>query len=260
MIIRPPTCLGTVLGALLLTGAPVLAHATVTERVLQQTQDASAATAASQDLADRVEQAWAAHKDLVDADLSARVDGTRLVLEGEVSKPAHRQTAERLAKRVKGVTSVDNQIALRMAATPTGQREGTRGSVLAGDVKDGTRVAAEKTEAAAEKTGSAVARAAGATKDAVVAGAKKTADVVTNDVPAKVDETWITSKIAGKINADDALEHVDVDVKVKKNVVTITGDVPSTELRARVLRIARETEGVSRVIDRMSVRATTGGQ
>ena len=92
-----------------------------------------------------------------------------------------------------------------------------------------------------------------------MAGAKKTADVVTNDVPEKIDETWITSKIAGKINADDALEHVDVDVKVNANVVTISGDVPSTALRDRVLRIARETEGVSRVVDRMTVKAS-GGQ
>ena len=61
-------------------------------------------------------------------------------------------------------------------------------------------------------------------------------------------------KIAGKINADDALENVDVDVTVKKNVVTISGDVPTAAQRDRVLRIARETEGVARVIDNMVVR------
>lgn len=280
------TYLGVALGALLLTGAPGLAYGSMTEAVLQQTQgtaptsqgsagspttepqtqsgstyrDASPTTAASDDLADRIEQVWAANKELADADIEARVEGTRVVLEGEVAKASHRQTAERLAKRVKGVASVDNQIAIRMAAAPTNnEREGTRGSVLAGDVKDSTRVAADKTEDAAEKTGSAIGKAASATKDAVVTGAKKTADVVTNDVPEKIDETWITSKIAGKINADDALEHVDVDVKVKKNVVTITGDVPSADLRDRVLSIARETEGVARVVDRMKVRPS-GGQ
>ncbi len=73
----------------------------------------------------------------------------------------------------------------------------------------------------------------------------------------RIDETWITSKIAAKINADDALEHVDVDVKVNKNVVTITGDVPSTTLRDRVLRIARETDGVASVVDSMVVRPGT---
>lgn len=280
------TYLGVALGALLLTGAPGLAYGSMTEAVLQQTQgtsstsqgsagspttepqtqsggtyrDASPTTAGTSDLAERIEQVWAANKELADADIEARVEGTRVILEGEVAKAQHRQTAERLAKRVKGVTSVDNQIAIRMAAAPTNnEREGTRGSVLAGDVKDSTRVAADKTEDAAEKTGSAIGKAAEATKDAVVTGAKKTADVVTNDVPEKVDETWITSKIAGKINADDALEHVDVDVKVKKNVVTITGDVPSADLRDRVLSIARETEGVARVVDRMKVRPT-GGQ
>jgi osmotically-inducible protein OsmY len=115
-------------------------------------------------------------------------------------------------------------------------------------------VTADKSEDALEKTGHAVEHAAEVTKDAVVAGAHKTKDVVVA-APVKIDETWITSKIASKINADHALEDVDVDVKVKKNVVTISGDVPSAALRDRVLRIARETEGVASVIDNMVVRA-----
>lgn len=134
--------------------------------------------------------------------------------------------------------------------------QGTKGSVAAGDAKDAAKTAADKTGDALEKSGKAVGQAAGATKDAVVTGAKKTKDAVVK-VPEKIDETWITTKIAGKINADDALEDVDVDVKVKRNVVTITGDVPSTALRDRVLRIARETQGVAQVIDRMTVRETT---
>jgi osmotically-inducible protein OsmY len=130
--------------------------------------------------------------------------------------------------------------------------QGTKGSVAAGDVKDSAKVAVDKTGDAMEKAGSAVGQAAEATKDAVVAGARKTKDAVVA-VPVKIDETWITAKIAGKINADDALEDVDVDVKVKKNVVTITGDVPSATLRDRILTIARETEGVARVVDKMTV-------
>ena len=74
---------------------------------------------------------------------------------------------------------------------------------------------------------------------------------------ATATSPWITAKIAGKINADDALEDVDVDVKVKKNVVTITGDVPSVELRNRVLQHARETKGVKRVIDKMTLKPAT---
>lgn len=240
-------CLGLVLGAAMIAGTPALATGTVTEAVLSQ------AAQATPDLADRIEELWAATKDLADADIDARMDGSRVILEGQVSSAAQRQTAERVAKRVKGVTTVDNQIALRMTSTGT-PAEGTKGSVLAGDVKDTTRVAADKTEDALDKTGSAVAQAAEATKDAVVTGAKKTKDAVVA-TPGKIDETWITSKIAGKINADDALENVDVDVKVKKNVVTITGDVPSAALRDRVLRIARETEGVASVVDQMTVRA-----
>jgi osmotically-inducible protein OsmY len=236
-------CLGLVLGAAMIAGTPAPATGTVTDAVLNQVaQD-------TPDLADRIEQLWAATKDLSGADIDARMDGSRVILEGQVSSAAQRQTAERVARRVKGVTTIDNQIALRMAAAG----EGTKGSVLAGDVKDSTRVAVDTTQDALDKTGSAVTQAAEVTKDAVVTGAKKTKEAVVA-TPVKVDETWITSKIAGKLNADDALENVDVDVKVKKNVVTITGDVPSAAVRDRVLRIARDTEGVARVVDQMTVR------
>ncbi len=240
-------CLGLVLGAVMIAGTPALASGTVTEVVIHQ----SGAQDASADLAERVEKALAANKSLAAADIDVKVEGTRVILEGQVSNAAQRQAAERLVKRVKGVKTVDNQIALRLAGAPA--REGTKGSVLAGDVKDSTEVATEKTGDALDKTGSAIGKAASATKDAVITGAEKTRDAVTG-VPEKIDETWITSKIAGKINADDALEQVDVDVKVNKNVVTITGDVPSAALRDRVLRIARETEGVASVVDQMTVR------
>jgi osmotically-inducible protein OsmY len=285
--------LGLVLGAAMVAGTPAIGYSSVTEAVVAQspaqgtgsptteqtTRDASPSTAASNDLGERIQQVWAANKDLADADISARADGDRIVLEGQVRTAALRQTAERLAKRVKGVAQVDNQIALRMSDTPSNnEREGTKGSVLLGDAKDTARKAGDKTadaartagektgdaveksgdavETAAHKTGSALEKAAEATKDAVVTSARKTKDAV-SDAPAKVDETWITSKIAAKINADDALENVDVDVKVDRNVVTITGPVPSTALRDRVLRIARETDGVSRVVDRMTI---SGGQ
>lgn len=236
-------CFGLVLGAAMIAGTPALAAGTVTGSVLQQ---------AMSGLADRVEQAWAERADLEDADIDARVDGSRVIIEGQVGTAEQRQAAERVAKRIKGVTAVDNQITLRAASA----REGTQGSVLAGDVKDTAKVVANKTETVAEKTGSAISRAAEATRDAVVTGATKTRDAVAG-TPERIDETWITSKIAAKINADDALEHVDVDVKVDKNVVTITGDVPSSALRDRVLRIARETDGVASVVDRMVVRTGT---
>ena len=239
-------CLGLVVGAAMIAGTPALATGTVTEAVVPQL-----AAAVAGDLADRIEQLWASSKELADTDIDARLDGSRVILQGEVTTESQRQTAERLAKRVKGVTDVDNQIALRVGGST---HEGTRGSVLAGDVKDTAKVTADKTEDALAKTGSAVEHAAEVTKDAVVSGAKKTKDAVVA-TPAKIDDTWITTKIAGKINDDDSLENVDVDVTVKKNVVTISGDVPSAALRDRVLRIARDTDGVSHVVDNMVVRA-----
>jgi osmotically-inducible protein OsmY len=238
-------CFGLVLGAAMIAGTPALAAGAITEAVVQQ----QAAVSSSDDLADRIEDLWTTSKELADTDIDARLDGSRVILEGTVTRASQRETAERVAKRVKGVTEIDNRITVRSADSAS---QGTKGSVVAGDAKDVARASADKTEDALEKTGSAVEHAAEVTKDAVVAGATKTKDAVVA-TPRKIDETWITTKIATKINADDVLENVDVDVKVKKNVVTISGDVPSASLRDRVLRIARETEGVERVVDDMTV-------
>src|SRR5688572_24089729 len=74
--------LGLALGAAMIPGTPATAYSRVTEAVVQQspaqgtgsptteptTRDGSPSTAASSDLGDRIEQAWAANKDLADAD------------------------------------------------------------------------------------------------------------------------------------------------------------------------------------------------
>ena len=112
-------CLGLVVGAAMIAGTPALATGTVTEAAVPQL-----AAAVAGDLADRIEELWASSKELADTDIDARVDGSRVILKGEVTSESQRQTAERLAKRVKGVTEVDNQIALRAGGLDTRGNQG----------------------------------------------------------------------------------------------------------------------------------------
>jgi osmotically-inducible protein OsmY len=53
---------------------------------------------------------------------------------------------------------------------------------------------------------------------------------------------------------DDVVRAADVDVDTDGTVVTLTGDVGSAEERRRALRIAMETDGVTKVVDRLRVR------
>jgi osmotically-inducible protein OsmY len=64
----------------------------------------------------------------------------------------------------------------------------------------------------------------------------------------------VTSKIKAKMALDDAVKAADIDVDTDDGVVTLTGDVASADERRRALRIATETDGVTRVVDRLRIR------
>lgn len=65
-------------------------------------------------------------------------------------------------------------------------------------------------------------------------------------------EAALTSKIKAKMVLDDHIKARAIDVTTNGSVVTLSGTVRSTDEHDRALRLARETAGVSRVIDRLS--------
>lgn len=80
--------------------------------------------------------------------------------------------------------------------------------------------------------------------------AAKTAETVRETV----DEAAITSKIKAKMALDDHVRARSIDVSTTGSTVTLSGTVRSSDERERALRLARETNGVSNVIDRLDVR------
>jgi osmotically-inducible protein OsmY len=78
------------------------------------------------------------------------------------------------------------------------------------------------------------------------------------DVSAKLGDTVsegaLTAKIKSKMALDDYIKAGDIDVDTAGTSVTLTGDVRSEAERERALRLARETEGVTKVIDRLRIR------
>jgi hyperosmotically inducible protein len=147
-------------------------------------------------------------------------------LSGMVGKDADKAKAAELA-RVPGVTRVVNNLRSREKATDTVQ--GTAGTV------------ADKTKAGAEKTADVSKKAAGKTKDAV----SKTGEVITDG--------WITSRIKTKFMADEALRASAIDVDTNDHVVTLNGFVPTEAARAKALALAKEVEGVNKVVDNLKI-------
>ena len=53
---------------------------------------------------------------------------------------------------------------------------------------------------------------------------------------------------------DDSVKALKIDVDTQAGVVTLTGTVRSEAERQRAVALARETEGVTQVIDRLQLK------
>jgi hyperosmotically inducible protein len=75
------------------------------------------------------------------------------------------------------------------------------------------------------------------------------------DVPGAAVSTdaGLTSAVKAKLLADTAVKGLAIDVDTTNNVVTLTGEVSSEAERTRATQLARETAGVSQVIDRLTM-------
>jgi hyperosmotically inducible protein len=63
----------------------------------------------------------------------------------------------------------------------------------------------------------------------------------------------LTSKIKAKMALDDTIEALEIDVDTDGSTVTLTGTVDTEAQRSRALQLARETEGVASVVDRLRI-------
>jgi hyperosmotically inducible protein len=77
--------------------------------------------------------------------------------------------------------------------------------------------------------------------------------VVAETVKETAEEAALTSKIKAKMVLDDHVRARAIDVTTNGSTVTISGTVRSADEHDRALRLARETAGVTRVIDHLTV-------
>ena len=69
-----------------------------------------------------------------------------------------------------------------------------------------------------------------------------------------LDEAALTAKIKSKMALDDTVKALSIDVDTTGTVVTLTGSVHSEAERTRAVALARETDGVTAVNDRLVIK------
>ncbi len=84
--------------------------------------------------------------------------------------------------------------------------------------------------------------------------AAATAGRAATKLEGTMNEGALTAKIKSKMALDDYVKARTIDVDTSGSVVTLTGIVESASERERAVRLARETDGVTRVVDRLEVR------
>ena len=77
--------------------------------------------------------------------------------------------------------------------------------------------------------------------------------VAAEKVKESAAEAALTSKIKAKMVLDDSVKSRAIDVTTNGTVVTVSGTVRSADEHDRAIRLARETAGVSQVVDHLTI-------
>jgi hyperosmotically inducible periplasmic protein len=77
---------------------------------------------------------------------------------------------------------------------------------------------------------------------------------VAGDARRAIENSGITAKIKAKMALDDTVKALDVEVTTHGSVVTVSGVVRSDAEHQKAIQLAKDTAGVTEVVDKIQVR------
>ena len=69
----------------------------------------------------------------------------------------------------------------------------------------------------------------------------------------------ISTRVKTNLSADQALKTAQIEVGVQKKIVTLSGTVDTPAVKEQAVAVARRTDGVTDVVDQMTVREQGSG-
>jgi len=69
-----------------------------------------------------------------------------------------------------------------------------------------------------------------------------------------ISDTSITTRVKAKFILDDLLKALKIHVETSKAVVTLSGDLPNKKSVDHAITIAKEIEGVKKVVSKLNVK------
>jgi osmotically-inducible protein OsmY len=225
---------------LALAAVLVLAGCSDTRRQTTTMQGGAEREVTGSDLERSIEARLTSDRDLAVADIDVNVDADHnmATLSGKVVSQNLRERAVALAKQDHPGMIIKDEIDVDPEAKP---RDNARGELS----RDMRGAASSIGEASREVTRDRY------TED-MAAQERTRAEGAGHKIGKSIDDAWIHSKITAKLLADTSAPTVNVDVE--NNVVTLRGEVKSAQEKTEVGRIARETDGVKSVNNRLVVK------
>jgi osmotically-inducible protein OsmY len=187
----------------------------------------------------------------IDVDTQDKV----VTLKGEVDTAGAKTRAVELAKATSGVRDVVDQLVIKDGVTPPGGLDDSaqaKAGEAAQTADAKTDNAQKKAGEAADRAGDAVATAGRKAGDAADKAGDKIGAAAGDTVDATADAA-LTAKVKTKFLADSSIAGLKIDVDTKDSVVTLSGTVASAAEKKRAVEVARATDGVKRVVDRLKL-------
>jgi osmotically-inducible protein OsmY len=69
----------------------------------------------------------------------------------------------------------------------------------------------------------------------------------------KADDATLTTRVVTRLSSEPLVKSAGIQVSARRGVLLLEGTVPTTATKQRALTLARETEGVTQVVDRIRV-------
>jgi len=105
-----------------------------------------------------------------------------------------------------------------------------------------------------EKAAGLAAQTAKREAGKIASKAADTASDAADKLGDRVADGALTAKIKSKMALDDHVQARAINVDTAGSVVTLSGVVASADQRKRALQLARDTDGITRVVDKLEVR------
>jgi osmotically-inducible protein OsmY len=226
-------------------------------------------------------------------DVTTTSDGV-VTLRGQVENARAKDEATRIARATEGVTRVEDQLRLKdEAAATTGSEpprtgrddygidqpdpwitarvqakyfldDQVKGRNIDVDTRDGvvtlTGVVGSEAEqrraVALARNTEGVRRVENRLQVTAELGAPRTA---ARGADERLNDAWITTKIQAQYFLDADVKGRNIDVDTRNGVVTLKGSVDAVAQKQIAEQIARDTEGVSRVVNQLTVKTAQNG-